>query len=102
MGTLAKTPANAAGQADARLAELVSQLLCRRQRLPALLAIAVEQVDLRRLRGERRSLHSQQPHLCPFLPIVAKQSSRICSKISLSSCVGAGKEWARVMVVKSL
>src|SRR4051812_18817992 len=67
---LAETAAEASGQANARFAKLIAELVGSGKRIsPALLARAVEQVDLRCLRGEGGSLHPKQSHFDTFLPV---------------------------------
>ena len=54
---------------------------------PALLAAAVEQIDLLSLRGERRGLHSEQAHLNSLLPILSEERTDLFKDFGIE-CVG--------------
>ena len=102
MGSFAEAAFHSAGKMHTLLAELVAQTVSGGEGfLPALAAIVFQKISLPCGSFETRNVHAQQTDLNSLLPVLAKQR-RICSKISVSSWVAEGSEWARVMVVKSL
>ena len=96
MGPLAETSAHARSQTYAGLAEFVAQAVGSGHRVfPALLAIALEQVDLIGLRGERRCLHAQKADGYSFFPILAEERADLLENLGVElgcgcESVGAG------------
>src|ERR1700686_1035402 len=87
MRAFAEVCSEACGQTHAGLAELVSQAVRGGHGVsPALLVIAVEEVDLIRLIGKRRCVHAEQSDLRTFLPILPKE----CADLLEDFCVELG------------
>src|SRR5437899_4358330 len=86
-----KVSAHTPSQTDAGLAELVAQAVGRGHCIfPALLAVALEQVDLIGLRCERRRLHAQKSHRHTLFPILAKQRADLFENLRIE--LGGGWE----------
>ena len=78
MRPLAETPSHARSQRNTGLAKFVAQAVRRSQRVfPALLAVAIQQINLLRLGLKRRSLHSEQADLPARLPVLAKEFTHL-------------------------
>lgn len=79
MGALAEGAAHARCEAYTFFSKLVAKFVgCCESIFPTLLAIAIEQVDLRfGLRGERGGLHSEKTYLHSLLPIPAKERANL-------------------------
>ena len=92
VGAFAEAAAQAGGEADAGLAELVAQFVGRGEGIfPALLAIAFQEIDLGGLSRKRDACTPSRRTCTPFFQFL-RNRARMCSKISVSSCVGFGSE----------
>ena len=103
MSLLAEAAFQTAAQPDTPFAELVTQPVGGGEGLlPALMAPAVEQIELGRwCLFEEDTWTPSRRTSAPLFQFL-RNKFRICSKISVSSWVGEASEWARVIVVKSL
>src|SRR5947199_93091 len=87
MHALAEVTAHARRQTDTGFSELVAQAVGGSQSVfPTLLAVAVKQIDLIGLRGERRCMDAQQSHLYAFLPILAEERADMLEDFGVELC----------------